>query len=509
MSILGLVTSQTVKGDNMSWITLKIYNYLNKSPDSVKKIVGFCVDKLPLRITHGKTFVEYRDFIRESEYWDREKLQNYQCEKLKELLRYAYNNVIFYKELMDNHSINPERMDPIECLERMPFITKDIIRENFDNLISKSMDKKDMKYITTGGSTAKPFGFYINYDASIKEWAFMTNQWGRVGYRHNDPRAVLRGYITDENKNEGLYSYNPLRNELFISSFHMNDKNMEFYIELIESFKPNFINCFPSSIYVFAKYLKRKNKRIKHRIKAILASSEIVIDQQRKLVEEVFNCRYFSYYGLSEKVLAGAECEYSRHYHMFPQYGYMELIDADGNVIREEGIPGEIVGTGFLNTAMPFIRYKTGDIGVYSKEKCKCGRNYPLLKKIEGRIQEYIVGKEHNLVSSSCLNTHSELYDNVESYQYYQDRPGKVVLKIVRRENYTEEDTRRIIHEHEIMLKGQVELSIEFVDEIHLTKRGKYKIIEQKMNIYDFMKNGACNHEHEVCDEQALHNVFS
>jgi phenylacetate-CoA ligase len=221
--------------------------------------------------------------------------------------------------------------------------------------------------------------------------------------------------------------------------------------------------------------------------KAILAASENVYPEQRDFVEDVFKCRYYSAYGQSEKVIMGGECEYSTYYHMFPQYGYLELIDSDGKSVLEEDSVGEIVGTGFLNYAMPFIRYRTGDMGVYSKEECKCGRQFPIIKRIEGRLQEYLIAVNHNLISYTSINFHSDIFDNVKRYQYFQEKVGDVVLKIEKGKYYSENDTNKILLEHEKKFKGQMKLELLFVPQIELTKRGKYKVIDQKLNVEEYL----------------------
>lgn len=469
----------------MSDIRIKILNFYDKIPVIIQIGLNNLINYLPKEIIYGKTFIFIRDEIRKTEFYSTEEIKNYQLNRLKDTLVYSYENCEYYKELFNRSGFNPYIFNDLKDFSKIPYLDKKLIRENLKNILNKNYKSKDYKYVTTGGSTGIPLGFYLDKDISIKEWAFMTEQWKRIGYDLKDKRVVIRGFITNKGDNK-LWYKNPLRNELILSSFHMTDYNMRMYMELINEFKPQYIHCYPSSIYNLARFLN-KNRDIKiPKLKGILAGSENVYDYERKLVEEVFQCRFYSWYGQSEKVILAGECESSEYYHVFPQYGYIELIDTKGKVINEEEKEGEIVGTGFLNKAMPFIRYKTGDIAKYTSVKCSCGRNYLLLKKIQGRLQEYIVCKDKNLVSFTAINMHSSIFDNVLKYQFYQDKIGVVILRIVRDKLYCKNDTELILYEINKKFNNQVAVTIEFMDEIELTINGKYKVVEQKLDINQF-----------------------
>ena len=123
-------------------------------------------------------------------------------------------------------------------------------------------------------------------------------------------------------------------------------------------------------------------------IQAILCTSENIYPGQRELLEEVFQCRVYTFYGHAERVVSAGECEKSTYYHVFPEYGIMELIKEGGKTAQSDGDSGIIVGTGLTNYIMPLIRYRTDDIGVYTNEKCSCNREYQLLKEVEALVEK-------------------------------------------------------------------------------------------------------------------------
>ncbi|MBA7709897.1 hypothetical protein ES703_118823 [subsurface metagenome] len=123
------------------------------------------------------------------------------------------------------------------------------------------------------------------------------------------------------------------------------------------------------------------------------------------------------------------------------EYSYTEVISPENDPVLRDGEIGGIVSTGFTNYATPLIRYKIGDFVRYKDSKCSCGRQLPLIKSIEGREQELIVTGKGNLISMTAINMHSGVFDNVKQFQFYQDTPGKVIFKVVKKNNYSDEDT--------------------------------------------------------------------
>lgn len=176
-------------------------------------------------------------------------------------------------------------------------------------------------------------------------------------------------------------------------------------------------------------------------------------------------------------------CEYTNLYHIQSEYGLLELVDENGEIIEEPNKRGEIVCTGFDNFIMPFIRYRTGDYSSYSEiEECQCGRKYRLLNGIEGRwTQEMFFGKTGNKISMTALNMHSDIFENVENYQFIQNSPGECVLRIVKLPQYKTSDEEAIRAELEKKFSNSISVDFEYVDCIDRTIRGKQRFIIQNI----------------------------
>ena len=432
----------------------------------------------------GYTFAGIYRFLNKSQYWTAERLQEYQLRRLIRLVRHSYDNVPFYRDRWQRSYFHPDDLKTLDDIKRIPFTTKQDIQEYMTSHKAQYDGDRKYLYVTTGGSTGIPFGFFEErYVSTAREMAFIYRLWGRVGYKIGDKRLVLRGKLIRGTKHWEYGSFNPMRREMSLSSYHMTDDNLPAYIKMIEDYRAPFVHAYPSSITILADYMRRKGIGPFRFIKAILVGSENLYDWQRELLEHVFQCRVCSWYGHAEKAVLAGECEEHHHYHIFPEYGLTELLDDAGNEVTEEGHSGEIVATGFNNWVIPFVRYRTMDVGVCGARQCSCGRNYRILKNIAGRLQEFIVTGDDRLISMTAINMHNSLFDNVRQFQFYQEKKGEVDLNLVRTRSYREQDDLRIRQEIGEKLGQHMKLNLKYTDEIPRTSSGKFRFLIQELPV--------------------------
>ncbi len=274
-----------------------------------------------------------------------------------------------------------------------------------------------------------------------------------------------------------------------MDSNYLTEENVPAYIQAITEFQPEFIIGFVSSVYLLARYLSEHPRDSFPSLRAVCLASENVYPEQRRLLESVFQCRVFSHYGQSEMVLLGMECEDSHDLHFYPQYGYLEILDAENEPICCPGESGELVGTSFHNRVMPLIRYRTQDIGTLGDPGCVCGRVGPMVRSVEGRLQEFIVTSDERLISICTMGAaHFGMADWVFSTQYFQDQPGVLIFKVVPRPGYdvtTRNKIQRILEEK---LGKSVDVHVVEVDKLERTSTGKHMMIVQKLTIDGFTK---------------------
>jgi phenylacetate-CoA ligase len=421
-----------------------------------------------------------RAFVAESECWPQERLREYQLERLQSVVRHAYEHVPYYRRRFDEAGVRPEHVRSLDDIVLLPTLTKEQLQAHQDELLATNVGERDRKYYTTGGSTAVPVGFYQDRGrTSAYEWAFMTSQWRRVGYRDGDRTVVFRGSVTGKD----IADFDPLRNSLILSSYHLTDDRIPEYLVRVRRARPRYIQAYPSSITILARYMRIHGEPPLDGVRAVLCGSENLYDWQRAEIEEAVGARTFSWYGQSEVVCLAGECETRHELHIFPQYGVTELLDEAGSVIDEPWKLGEIVGTGFLTRVMPLIRYRPADMASYADGTCPdCGRPYRRFERIEGRLQEFIVSKNGRYISMTAINMHSPVFDNVHQFRFYQDTAGEVTFRYVPRASYSAGDDARIHAELRRKLGDDMVLSLERVDRIESSGRGKHRFLEQKLS---------------------------
>ena len=454
-------------------------------PYPLKQGLRYAYGAIPASIRYGKVFWDTYNFLQESQWWSREQLEEYQLEQLSKLLHHAYENVPYYRRVFDERGLKPEDIQDSRDLQQLPYLTKQIIQDNLEDLKARNYPSHKFRYTTTGGSTGIPVGFYLENGVSgAREWAFMLIQWNRVGFKMDDRCVVLRGNVVDSASKGKFWEYDPINKNLILSSYHLTYENMPKYTKKIREVKPNFIQAYPSAITILARFMKEHNIEPFPSVKAMLCGSENLYSWQRELLEDVFQCRVYSWYGHAEQAVLAGECKRSTYYHIFPEYGLVELIGKNGKLVTSEDELGEIVATGFNNFAMPFIRYRTMDLAVPTNAKCECGRNYPLLKNVEGRLQEFIVSKTGSLVPlSGAYALIAKASKNVTEAQFCQDKMGHLLLNIVKKESYSERDSQYIQNAFYKRFGEDMNLVIRFVDYISRTKSGKYRFLIQKLPI--------------------------
>jgi len=452
---------------------MKIRDLITKAPYPIKQNLKYIYSIIPTPVRYGKVFTQMYAFLQESQWWSRRELETYQMFQLRKLLRHAYENVAYYRKIFDERALKPKDIQNFHDLRKLPYLTKEIIRENLHDLTAKNYPRSRLKYVRTGGTTSIPLGFYVDKRIlDAKEYAFILTMWNRVGFKIGDKRIILRGHFPYESRGK-FYKYNPIEKALQLSSIHMSDETLPLYIKKIRNFKPDFLHVYPSTITILAKFMNRNNIGPFPSVKALLCGSENIYPWQRKFLEETFQCRVYSWYGHSERCALAGECEKSNYYHIFPEYGFVELYRKDGSPVEKENELGEIVTTGFNNYVTPFIRYKTEDFAISSKHNCSCGRKYPLLKKIEGRKQDFFVERTGSLITFNCSD---------ESFQYVQNFPGKVLLNINAKSKFTISDIEQIKRDF-FKYYPNFDMDIKFVDDISRTESGKFRYLIQNLPI--------------------------
>lgn len=413
---------------------------------------------------------------KESEFFDKQQVRELQVKLLRETLDFATTHVPFYKPLRSA----VEDLPPELALLEFPVLDKNTVQENKENLTPEIIGLIPHHSATTGGTTGNQLIFFEDDTTYAREMGHMHTQWARVGYTPSLRKATFRGVSFGNRKPGQYWQYNPVHNELQFSPFDMTEANLALYVQQLKLYRPAYLHGYPSAISCLAEYLLRipEAERLKG-VKAALLGSEACSMEQRAKIERAFQTRVYTWYGQSERVILAGECENSSDYHNMPSYGYLEILDPD----RKEcgaGASGEIVGTGFLNRSMPLIRYATDDHATKIELPCPhCRRSWQRIARVEGHrsSEAFLVGRHGSQISATALNMHGDIFNNVARFQYYQAKPGRVIIRVMPSPAYCHADTEAILKAHSQKAEAELDFEIAITDSIPLTKQGKQRRI--------------------------------
>jgi phenylacetate-CoA ligase len=458
-------------------------NLWEKTPSALKAVAGRGLSPVPLSYLLGRRFRAERRFIDQMRHWSAENARTYQLQKLRTICELAWTRSPFYRDHFSEAGFTPDRLRDTTDLQALATIDRHTIATHGARMRVRSVAAPDVDQVSTAGTSGQPVHFYQQADRSFVEYAYLTESWRRAGFTLGTPLAVLRGRVVRPDRRGLRHEYDPLLRHHYYSVFHMSDENMGRYLKHIRDIGPCFLHVYPSAVAALARFCRRTGVRTPDNIRGIIAESEIVYPGQRAMVEETFGCRYFSCYGHTEKLVLAAECEHSTDYHVWPTYGYFELLDEWGRPVTTPGQRGEIVGTGFTNAVMPFIRFRTGDWATYVGPRCEaCGREHTIIRDIHGhRTQEVLIAADRSEIPWVALNLHDDALLRVRQFQFFQELPGRAVLRIVPADGFGEGDIVKIHRNLDRKLDGRLAFTVECVDAIPLSPRGKAIYVDQRI----------------------------
>lgn len=450
-------------------------------PACCRRPLRAVVRNLPGNRRFTKQSAEIADFLRQAQWWDSEQISQWQLERFKAVLEHAYTHIPGYRQLYQEAGIKPKDICSLQDVIHLPFTTKELIRDNFGDFCHPDWVESDRYLVTTGGTKGLPLQLWHTGEMRAKEDAFVKLHLEGARWHATGTIAYLMGTFVGSKGN--VFDYQPIHDRLFLSSYYLFDQTFPAYLSSMKQYNVRYLMGYASSMTVLASLIIEHDLVGMMPFKGIFLCSEPVFEWQLMLLREAFpEAKITASYGQTEQVVYASWCDVQSQYHVWPFYGYPEIIAHDNTPLSNPGQVGEVVGTGFWNYCMPFIRYRTGDIARLAGTQCEqCRRSFLILDEIEGRVHDALIsrtGRRHMLPSGLG----GELFNAVKQLQYYQDEPGKVTLRIVAKSADGTPDVDALVAELCRYLGNEFELRVEFVDEIPRTARGKQPIVVQKLS---------------------------
>jgi len=424
-----------------------------------------------------------RSFLEKSQWFSEERLKSYQIERLRLILKHAYTNVPYYKDLFQKLKLTPKDFKTLEDLKKIPPLTRETLRLNFDKLIAKNAKKFKPILHRTSGSTASPIEFYLDKYSNILEFCYYWRWWSWAGYKLGMPFAEfsIHHFLGAANI-KNIFDYSFITKRLILNPSQLSVKSIPEFVEKIKKYKPLFLKGTPSTLYIFS-LLVEKSGYSDISFKAVFTTGEKIISQQRQAIERVFNCKVLDSYGHMERTIAISQCPFGS-YHINSDYGILEVEKNDEFVDVEGKTVGEAIGTSLYNFSMPLIRYKIGDLLEISTDvlRCRCGRCLPLVKDIFGRIQDVILTPDGRYLTNIFVIFN--LIEGILAYKIYQKSKKELLVKIAKSATAQEKViAEKIIGYFKKIIGEDVDIKIEFSPLESFSVQGKYKIVESSIEI--------------------------
>lgn len=414
-----------------------------------------------------------------SQWWEEESLKALQLSRLRQLLVHAQAHVPYYRELFEEIGFNVKDIGSLAGLAHLPFLDKARIRANMEAL--KSGIAPDLAPFNTGGSSGEPLVFYlgkerISHDVAAKWRA--TRWWGvDIG----DPEIVVWGSPIELGSQDGLRALRDLllRTKL-LPAFEMSAKKIDLFLEEIRSMRPKMLFGYPSALSHIARHAQARGLQMDNLgIRVAFVTSERLYDDQRRQISKIFGCAVANGYGGRDAGFIAHECP-KGGMHITAEDIIVEIIDAQGAPLPT-GKAGEIVITHLATGDFPFIRYRTGDIGVLDNKPCVCGRGLPLLKEIQGRSTDFLVAQNGTVMHGLALIYILRDLPQIRAFKIIQESLDLTRVWVNTETGLDPELISKIESGFKARLGQGVEIAVEEVAEIPPEKSGKFRYVISKV----------------------------
>jgi phenylacetate-CoA ligase len=433
---------------------------------------------LPLHcVLRRRSTLRWYDLATSQEKLSPDELAALQRKKLAALVQHCAKHVPFYRELFRIHGLDPQRVETLCHLRKAGIrLGKQDVRSAGDALISETSSKRHLFKMTTSGSTGVPLRFYKSLDTECRRQAikFRAEDW--IGKPIGTRTTLIWGRLPPRNLHSrlGRFVYWHYRNYQFLSAFDIGPKQLCDYVTRMTGFGTEFIESYVTAVHQMAKVMATQKIPPPPTLRGIIVGAEQLIDEQRQAIEASFGCPVYNRYGSTEFTNIASECAYRQGMHINSDHILVEVVDENDQPVVDQ--LGEIVVTDLDSYDMPLIRYRIGDRGIMSSQQCKCGRPFPMLSSINGRVSQRLItrsGREihdmfflHRLMRIPGIAKFQVVQKSLDLVQVNLELDGSVSRDVIA----AQIQTALADLEHD-----QIKVTIVFVDAIPLTDSGKLR----------------------------------
>jgi phenylacetate-coenzyme A ligase PaaK-like adenylate-forming protein len=426
--------------------------------------------------TKSVSILRYMQEFERSQYIPAEDLKKIAFNRVREILDHANQNIPYYKERFKAAGILPGDVSHEEDMLAIPILEKRQLQTHRDDLLDPKWPKGDLILDSTGGSTGTPVEYYRSRDRDYSRTAATWRHNRFVGWDIGDKSASLWGAVRDApppTLKKKLRNLLIDRNFLFNTAGFRPDDIIAFNNQL-KRFRPKVMLAYANSLALFARYLK-EHGITPYQPAAIVTSAEMLSENNRQLIEEVYGAPVYNRYGAREFSVIASECQQRNGLHVMAEGLFVEIVK-DGRRAAP-GEVGELIVTDLLNEPMPLIRYRIGDAACWKSGQCDCGRGLPRLERIAGRVTDFLIGADGRLCSGAVLTVAMVAKrPSLGQLQIEQSERGKIVYRIATRSGkpISALNRRFLLDQTAEYLGEETQVSFDFVEAIPHEASGKF-----------------------------------
>ena len=427
---------------------------------------------------YGQPMMEHLRFLREAQWWDRDRIDEYRSKNLGALITTAYDEVPFYSALMRERHLMPQDFQRVEDLRMLPIVTKDKLRAGYPHATVRDIGQKTYEACSSG-STGAPFCVREDWEtAGIYRAAFLlAMEWTgwQIGTPHLQTGMTLR-------RSRGRAIKDFILRCQYISSYDLHDEHLDEILSLMERNRIQYIWGYPGSIY----YLARRAKQVGWNLplRAVATWGDTLYAHYRSTIETAFQTQVFEHYGIGEGITISAQCGVGSHFHIFSPDVVVEYVDENEQPVPE-GEVGDIVVTRLHPGPMPLIRYRVGDVGVSGvSRRCECGRTLEIQESILGRETDVVITPSGNRLIVHFFTGILEYFSEIDTFQVIQDAPDYVLLRIQPRTDaiFNQAIINKVIGQ--LRQRGaDIDIHVELVESIPMQPNGKRRFVINKLSV--------------------------
>jgi phenylacetate-CoA ligase len=422
-------------------------------------------------------FPQYLAEFRAMERWDPERLQAWRFKRMQSLIEHAYKTVPYWTEQLDRLSAKPEDFTAPEHVRLLPALTKDLINQQGDALLSRESARGRISFNSTGGSTGKNVWFLLDTETQDRRRAAgrLTEEWD--GIEPGTRMATLWGASLDAKPSRAARWYDKLTNKLFLSAYGVGlDKVGEYYAALAR-FKPAAISAYPSLLLHFARQVGKSRCRALG-FRVIYTSAEALYEPVREELQEYFGAAVRNRYASREFGMIASDCPQGGGLHLMDMRLWVETIPP-----HSIETPGELVISDLDNYPMPMIRYRIEDTGRFSVGPCACGRSWTKLTAVDGRVLDVIVTPDGRAFGGTFFTLTLRPFDrSVAQFQVIQERVDHLTVKIVPGQSWDLRKRAEILETLNRQLGGGLQIDLIEVGEISPLTSGKRRFVVSQID---------------------------